>query len=75
MPIYDYGCRSCGREFEELVRADTRVACPGCGGGAVDRRLSLPAPPMTAARPMDCSTLGQAPPGGCCGGGCQSPLH
>jgi len=31
MPIFEYRCRTCGHEFEELVgRADTEVACPVC---------------------------------------------
>ncbi|MDR1546681.1 MAG: zinc ribbon domain-containing protein [Deltaproteobacteria bacterium] len=32
MPIYEFRCRSCGREFEELVRgAKYAVVCPDCG--------------------------------------------
>lgn len=74
MPIYDFACRSCGRTFDELVRPDTRVACPGCGGGEVERQLSLPARPSTAGKPADWSSLGP-PQGGCCGGGCHTHTH
>ena len=75
MPIYDYGCRECGRAFEELVRSDTIVSCPGCGSAAVERRLSVPAPPVTSARPADWSRLGPPPGDGCCGGACHGPVH
>ena len=32
MPIYEYKCRKCGAEFEQLLkRADEKVNCPECG--------------------------------------------
>lgn len=35
MPILQYKCSSCGKEFEELVkRFDDEVKCPGCGSRA-----------------------------------------
>jgi putative FmdB family regulatory protein len=43
MPIFDFKCRTCGHEFEELVRHDVSPACPSCGGAALDRLVSRPA--------------------------------
>ncbi|HEX5071169.1 MAG TPA: zinc ribbon domain-containing protein [Vicinamibacterales bacterium] len=43
MPIYEYRCRSCGEDFETLVRAGSTPACPTCAGVDLERRLSLPA--------------------------------
>ncbi|MEA4863426.1 MAG: zinc ribbon domain-containing protein [Victivallaceae bacterium] len=41
MPIFDYKCRDCGAEFEQIVRSgNDTVECPGCGGSAVDRQFS-----------------------------------
>jgi len=40
MPLYDYHCRSCGGEFERLVRGADVVACPSCGSSDVERLLS-----------------------------------
>lgn len=35
MPILQYKCLSCGKEFEELVKSHgDRVVCPDCGGQA-----------------------------------------
>lgn len=68
MPIYDYVCADCGRGFEELVRTGSTVSCPACGGSNLERKMSLPARPATAGKPVDFSSLGP-PPGGCCGGG------
>ena len=32
MPILQYRCPSCGKEFEEIVqRYDEKVTCPDCG--------------------------------------------
>lgn len=44
MPIYDYRCGACGREFELLVRGSTASACPHCAATTLERRLSLTAP-------------------------------
>ena len=41
MPIFEYGCRSCGREFESLVRSDTVPACPGCRSTDLEKKLSV----------------------------------
>jgi putative FmdB family regulatory protein len=41
MPIYEYRCRTCDKEFETLVfRADEKVSCPGCNGEEVERMMS-----------------------------------
>jgi putative FmdB family regulatory protein len=42
VPIYEYKCKSCGREFEELVRRDETPSCPSCRGSDLERLLSLP---------------------------------
>jgi putative FmdB family regulatory protein len=41
MPIYEYRCRGCDREFETLVQGSSRPVCPGCGGRKLDRKLSV----------------------------------
>ena len=41
MPIYEYKCRSCGNEFEQLVRPGKGPApCPSCQSSELDRMLS-----------------------------------
>ena len=43
MPIYEYACKSCGHEFEELIRRTEQPVCPACGQTGADRQMSVPA--------------------------------
>ena len=44
MPIYEYQCLKCHREFEELVFGSSPdVRCPDCECGDVKRLLSVTA--------------------------------
>lgn len=41
MPIYEYVCKQCGSEFEELVFNDAEtVACPECGAADAEKLMS-----------------------------------
>jgi putative FmdB family regulatory protein len=41
MPIYEYMCMRCNKEFEYLVfRSDESVTCPECDGNKVRRQMS-----------------------------------
>jgi len=75
MPIYSYHCTACDTEFEQLVRSDTKVACPECRGRKLERRMSVTAPPSSAGKPADYSSLGPPAGGGCCGGSCHGHQH
>ena len=42
MPIFEYTCSKCGRNFEELVRsAGQKVTCPACGSSKIEKNFSL----------------------------------
>ena len=43
MPLYEFKCEACGKEFEELVslRAATNPPCPSCGAEKVEKKLSV----------------------------------
>ncbi|NOQ96118.1 MAG: hypothetical protein GQ555_05825 [Desulfobacterales bacterium] len=43
MPIYEYLCQECGREFQYLVlkkEDEDALACPGCKGRTLKRLVS-----------------------------------
>ena len=68
MPIYEYTCKSCGHEFEELVRGDQQPGCPSCGNGGVERQMSVPAAHTASSSPSACPAQDMC--GGCCGQNC-----
>jgi len=68
MPIYEYACRTCGAEFEELARADERVPCPRGGAGhRVEKKLSA----FATARADSTARARAEAPGSC--GTCGDP--
>ena len=41
MPIYEYQCQQCNREFEKLVfNSSEKISCPGCKSKKVKRMMS-----------------------------------
>jgi putative FmdB family regulatory protein len=63
MPVYEYLCLECRREFERYVRTWSEgVACPACASDRVEKQLSTFAMAGAASR--------GGGGGGCCGGGC-----
>jgi putative FmdB family regulatory protein len=66
MPIYEYRCRGCDKDFEKYVPGvSTEVACPACASGDVTRKLSVFGVGVNAG--MVASSMSGG--GGCCGGG------
>jgi len=68
MPIFEYRCDSCGKEFEELVFGATKVSCPACRSAKLTKQFSVPARPVAAQAAAPGYDMGM-PSGGCCGGG------
>jgi putative FmdB family regulatory protein len=70
VPLYEYACHACEREFELLVRSDVTPACPRCGGTALTKLMSAAAigrgggdpPPAPGA----CGTCGDPRGPGAC---------
>ena len=71
MPLYEYACKTCAREFEVLVRANDTPECPSCHGTVLERRLSVFAahtasPPMRSKPAGPCGTCGDPRGPGAC---------
>ena len=44
MPIFEYACKSCGKEFEALVLPTTDAPkCPACASTELEKLISSPA--------------------------------
>ena len=50
MPIFEYECRACGHEFEQLVRTGDTPACPSCSSLDLQKLLSLSSVSTAAMR-------------------------
>jgi putative FmdB family regulatory protein len=75
MPIFEYECRRCGKQFEHLHRTRSEPAphCPDCGAPRPEKLLSAFSPVNgggSAAAREACPTCPGASSGGCAGGSC-----
>ncbi len=72
MPLYEFVCSKCEKDFESLVRSanwEGSVACPHCGSKKLTKKLSVFAAQggsSTSSAPGS-QACGRA--GGCCCGG------
>jgi putative FmdB family regulatory protein len=41
MPLFEFACRDCGRQFEYLTRAGETPRCPSCDSLALEKQLSV----------------------------------
>jgi putative FmdB family regulatory protein len=69
MPIYEYRCKKCKKEFEALVRADDPVACPACSSKRVEKLLSTFSAVATGSTPNTACGVDAACGSACCSGG------
>ncbi len=52
MPIYDFTCDDCQKDFEDIVIQSEMPDCPHCGGKNVNRKVSAPSPLKSRAFPF-----------------------
>jgi putative FmdB family regulatory protein len=67
VPLYEYVCRKCSRQFEDLVFGDAKSSCPSCQSTDLERVMSVVAvgkgtPDLPPSPCGSCSNRGQ---GGC----------
>ena len=72
MPIYEYACTACGKEFEKLLRQSSPAPeCPDCHSVDLRKKLSsFAAPSGASARarelPSACGSCGHPDGPGAC---------
>ncbi|MDR1040562.1 MAG: zinc ribbon domain-containing protein [Deltaproteobacteria bacterium] len=70
MPIYEFTCRDCGKEFEELVLKDGEGGtCPSCGAAGAEKRMSR-FRSKSGGGALDFDGYGEVPPSAGSGSGC-----
>jgi len=67
MPMYEYACQDCGREFETLVRSGSQPACPACKSTTLEKLLSVFATAASGSAVSSSSPAGGFSPCGTCG--------
>lgn len=76
MPLYEYVCNKCGREFEELVFGNDIPPCPECGAAETRKMMSRCARHKGGDGDMDFGApVSGGGCGGCSGGNCASCGH
>ena len=71
MPIFEYTCKSCGSDFETLVRSGSTPDCPSCHSSDLEKKLSVFAtaasgPEAAPAAAGPCGTCGHPDGPGAC---------
>lgn len=66
MPIFEYTCKDCRREFEVIVHGGARPKCPHCQSAKLAKKLSV-----FAVAGSSKSQAAAEPMGGC--GSCGDP--
>ena len=74
MPIFEYRCRQCGRDFEALLkRREETVNSPACHSEELERKFSAFA--VAANTPSGCAAAENCPSAHQCGGNCGCHQH
>ncbi len=80
MPIFEYTCKKCKTQFEELVFGEGEpVLCPKCGSAKTQKLMSCCRSKVSGGGGGDDAPVAQAAPArsgggcaGCSGGSCSS---
>ncbi len=73
MPIYEFKCDDCGKEFEELVfGSEPDVPCPACGSKKTARLMSCCRHKNSGGASTGGASSSGSSCSGCSGGNCAS---
>jgi putative FmdB family regulatory protein len=75
MPLFEYACRGCGRQFEAFVTATRTPICPACEGADLQKLFSTPGMVGTAGRKETEAIPACRSQGGSCGCAHNSSLN
>ena len=67
MPLFDFVCKACGKEFETLVMGSAKPQCPACGSTELEKQMST-----FAVRGGSSASCSGSKCSGCAGGSCST---
>jgi putative FmdB family regulatory protein len=70
MPLFEFFCEDCNREFELLVALKERPTCPQCGSKKLEKLMSAAAGRVPGARSLPIAGDCPPPSAGPCSPGC-----
>lgn len=65
MPLFEYRCNGCGKQFEFLTRDGQTPVCPACDGRDLEKQLSVFAVNAGGSRPAEAPFPAAGPCGAC----------
>jgi len=71
MPIFEYICQGCGKQFEAIVHGGQEAHCPACDGTRLEQQLSAFAVGSPKGKGDFAKSARTTPSGGC--GHCGDP--
>ncbi len=72
MPLYDFICNACGKEFETLVLGSDRPYCPDCQSDDLTKQMSTFAFKTAGGGSTGGDSSSGSSCGGCAGGSCST---
>ncbi len=78
MPIYEFECLACNKQFEEVILGDETITCPHCDASDVKKLISsgsfVTGGPVVMGKPgaNAITTRGSSPCASCRSGSCSS---
>jgi len=75
MPIYEYHCEKCGKDFEYLVFGGEKPECKGCRSKKVRKRMSACGFVSKGGGQTVKKAAGASACGGCHAGSCAGCKH
>ena len=66
MPLFEYACKTCERQFEWLTRGESTPECPSCRGTSLEKRQSVFAA-RSSSQPSGAMPIRTQIPTGACG--------
>ena len=77
MPLFEYVCKKCGKEFEKLIFSidGEQIECPSCKSADIEKKFSVFSSKSSKNDSCGCDSSSDCAVkkhgGGCgCGGGC-----